>query len=145
MGRYNFAPHRVYQTATRVCEQRRLNIPPWYNAVGKIPPSQILVRPPLQGAAKRGNKASRLFKPVEITYDEDNLRQDFFHDHPWELARPRQVLEEDGKDYQRLHWSQIEQPGKPLDGERLFFFFSFLFLPSLFLFFPFLSFKNIPD
>lgn len=59
-----------------------------------------------------------MFQPVKLEYEEDQLRADFFGDHPWELARPRQVLEDDGKDYQRLNWSRLEQPTKQLDGER---------------------------
>ncbi len=56
--------------------------------------------------------------PVEITYKEDKLREEFFNDHPWELARPRVVLENDGKDARSWDWAQLEQPGKMLDGER---------------------------
>ena len=59
-----------------------------------------------------------MFQPMKIEYPEDKLREEFFGDHPWELARPRIVLEDDGKDYQNQDWSRIEQPGKQLDGER---------------------------
>ena len=51
-------------------------------------------------------------------YEEDQLRQQFFGDHPWELARPRIVLEDDGKDYARFDWSKMLQKNKKLDGER---------------------------
>jgi small subunit ribosomal protein S23 len=34
------------------------------------------------------------------------------------LARPRIVLENDGKDAQKCDWSRIQQPGRPLTGER---------------------------
>ena len=60
-----------------------------------------------------------MFMPQPITYPEDKLRRDFFKDHPWELARPRIVLEQDGKDAQRTGWSQMRQHEKGLDGERL--------------------------
>lgn len=63
-------------------------------------------------------KASRLFQPVEIKYEEDQLRKEFFRDHPWELARPRVLVESTGKDFERYDWSRIQQPGKRLDGER---------------------------
>ncbi|GAB7348308.1 hypothetical protein MBLNU459_g6287t1 [Dothideomycetes sp. NU459] len=120
MGRYNFAPQRVHQAATRLLETQRLLVPPpWYDVIANLPPSERLVRPALQGAKRKGRKASRLFQPVKIEYQEDRLRSDFFGDHPWELARPRQILEDDGKDYQRYSWSQIEQPGKQLDGESV--------------------------
>lgn len=59
-----------------------------------------------------------MFKPQMITYEEDKLRKAFYGDHPWELARPRIILEQDGKDGQRCDWSRIKQPGRELNGER---------------------------
>ncbi len=67
---------------------------------------------------RRRKKASQLFQPVQIRYEEDELRKTFFSDHPWELARPRVVLERDGKDAERLDWSRgLQQPGRPTNGE----------------------------
>lgn len=51
-------------------------------------------------------------------YEEDKLRMNFFQDHPWELARPRVILEDDGKDGQKVDWSELDQPGRQLNGER---------------------------
>jgi len=59
-----------------------------------------------------------MFQPMSIVYPEDRLRSEFFGDHPWELARPRVILENDGKDGEKWDWSRIVQPGKKLDGER---------------------------
>jgi small subunit ribosomal protein S23 len=59
-----------------------------------------------------------MFQPMPIVYPEDKLRSEFFGDHPWELARPRVVLENDGKDGEKWDWSRIVQLGKKLDGER---------------------------
>lgn len=59
-----------------------------------------------------------MFKPQAIVYEEDRLRLQFYGDHPWELARPRVVLENDGKDGQKCDWSRIQQPGRQLNGER---------------------------
>ncbi|CAD0094753.1 unnamed protein product [Aureobasidium vineae] len=126
MGRYNFAPQRVHQAATRLLQVRNPRSPstlqpppPWYTVIGNLPPSERLVRPPLQPAQRKGRKASKLFQPVKLQYQEDQLRLDFFGDHPWELARPRQVLEDDGKDYQKFDWSQLDQPTKQVDGESV--------------------------
>ena len=33
------------------------------------------------------------------------MRWEYFNDHPWELARPRVVLEDDGRDRERWDWS----------------------------------------
>lgn len=125
MGRYNFAPQRVHQAATRLLQVRSAARggpsqppPPWYTVIGNLPPSERLVRPPLQPARRKGRKASKLFQPVNLKYEEDQLRLDFFGDHPWELARPRQIVEDDGKDYQKFDWSQLDQPTKQIDGER---------------------------
>jgi small subunit ribosomal protein S23 len=63
-------------------------------------------------------KASKMFKPAKIVYPEDRIRKAFYKDHPWELARPRMVLEQDGKDGQKYDWSKIEQRGRELNGER---------------------------
>jgi small subunit ribosomal protein S23 len=61
---------------------------------------------------------SKLFQPVQIRYEEDQLRKRFFSDHPWELARPRVVLERDGEEGKRVDWSRrVQQPGRPTTGE----------------------------
>lgn len=60
-----------------------------------------------------------MFQPLQIMYPEDKMRTTFFNDHPWELARPRTVIENDGNDARLWDWSKIEQPGKPLDGESV--------------------------
>ena len=70
---------------------------------------------------KATKKPSKMFRPQKIVNKEDILRRQFFGDHPWELARPRVVLEDDGKDGQRWDWSRISQPGRILDGERCVF------------------------
>lgn len=117
-------PLRVHQIASRMLETGRLQAePPWYRIVGAIPPTTSLVRElPVQLNPPRARKSLRkqpaLYKPQKITYPEDELRQRFFQDHPWELARPRIVVENDGRDSLRWDWSRLQQPGKALDGER---------------------------
>jgi len=59
-----------------------------------------------------------MYMPQKIEYPEDKLRTQFYRDHPWELARPRVLVENDGKDYLKYDWSKMPQKGKPLDGER---------------------------
>lgn len=124
MGRHDFRPLRVHQTATQLLNTERISrTPPWYNVVGSITPAQTLVRTqplPHQHRKRRPRtkKSSKLFQPQTIYYEEDALRKEFFKDHPWELARPRLVIEDDGKDYQKTDWSCIEQPQKALSGER---------------------------
>ena len=120
MGRYDFRPLRVRQTAKALFDAKRdPSLPQWYDVVGNIPPGETLARPVLRvPKMRKARKASKLFKPLPIAYPEDKLRSDFFGDHPWELARPRLVVEDSGNDSKRYDWSKIEQPGKQLDGER---------------------------
>ncbi|RAL64521.1 hypothetical protein DID88_001995 [Monilinia fructigena] len=121
----NLKPSRVYQTASALLESQSISqAPPWYKTIGSVPPSEILTRTqPVQHRESNGRprtkKASKLFKPQAIVYEEDRIREEFFRDHPWELARPRIVLENDGRDGQRCDWSRISQPGRPLTGESV--------------------------
>ncbi len=114
MGR-DFRPVRVYQTATGLLEAGRLEAKPrWYDVVGSHTPAQTLVRtqpiPHQQRRRSKGTrKASKLFQPQKITYEEDILRREFFKDHPWELARPRKLLEETGADSYETDWSRLQQ------------------------------------
>ncbi|KAL3437658.1 37S ribosomal protein S25, mitochondrial [Aspergillus tetrazonus] len=145
MGKYNLTALQVRKTALdSIAAGNKGDLPRWVNVVGDIPPAQILVRErPQQHALVRqrmktipGNpkpqpvfqvqtkrvkpkKASRMFLPVEIKYEEDQLRKEFFRDHPWELARPRILVESSGKDFERYNWSRMQQPGKKLDGESV--------------------------
>lgn len=123
----NLTPARVYQTVTAQLGAKTGSViqipPPWYRTIGAIPPAEIMTRTQsIQHRdtyrSKRVRKPSKMFKPTSIEYPEDRLRKEFYLDHPWELARPRIVLEDDGKDGQKCDWSRIRQPGKPLNGER---------------------------
>lgn len=126
MGRLNLAAQRVQQHAAQLLKLKSLKAaPPWYQAISETPPSEILVRPPLQRAQppsrkpKRtfARKASRTFKPVNLKYGEDALRWEYFNDHPWELARPRVVLENHGRDANKWDWSHSLAPPRPEEKE----------------------------
>ena len=110
--------HHIYR-------QRLKTVPPPPNAPrlpdGSLPLPET--REEVKTHRTRGSrtKRSKLFQPMEMRYEEDELRQRFYKDHPWELARPRIVLENDGRDAERLDWGtgiQQHQRGKKLDGER---------------------------
>lgn len=65
-------------------------------------------------------KASQIFQPVPIRYEEDELRKQFYSDHPWELARPRVVLETNGDNDQLRDYSRnVRSPNAPLNGESV--------------------------
>jgi small subunit ribosomal protein S23 len=125
-----FLAARVYDTAragmsSAIVQSARANEPMWVKAVQHTPPSEVLTRPyPIQHTEPkdRGRAAQRprnLFRPTKIVHPEDELRQNFYRDHPWELARPKLVLELDGQDARRRDWSKgLRQPGMALSGER---------------------------
>jgi small subunit ribosomal protein S23 len=128
MGRYDLRPAQVLHKATMLLDTKMLAAkPPWFDAMARIPPGEKLVRPahrfgPRSAGARTARKArrgaSRMFQPLPITFPEDRLRGEFYGDHPWELARPKVVVENTGFDARGWEWSRIEQPGKSLDGER---------------------------
>ncbi|KAL9052059.1 MAG: hypothetical protein Q9162_005630 [Coniocarpon cinnabarinum] len=89
------------------------------------PPSQALARPPAVQLRERPHKLrkykkpSKMFMPQRMGYEEDRLRKEFFKDHPWELARPTILMENDGRDGQRWDWSKEYEVGRPVNGEAV--------------------------
>jgi small subunit ribosomal protein S23 len=52
-------------------------------------------------------------RPQKIVYPEDKLRRRFYEDHPWELRRPRCLIETSG-DGTRRNWTSLLQPGRSI-------------------------------
>ncbi|KAG0301542.1 mitochondrial ribosomal small subunit component [Dissophora globulifera] len=52
-------------------------------------------------------------RPKTIVYPEDRLRRRFYEDHPWELRRPRCLIESTG-DGTRRNWSTLLQKGRSI-------------------------------
>ncbi|EER26154.1 mitochondrial ribosomal small subunit component [Coccidioides posadasii str. Silveira] len=146
MGKFNLGALRVRQNALAQKSSGKVSQTPcWVDIVSEIPPATVLVRnlpqqhalvqqrvKTLPGKSRpqtvieereirriKTKKASRMFQPMQIRYEEDELRKQFFQDHPWELARPRVVLETNGNDHARYDWSRLQQRGKRLDGESV--------------------------
>ncbi|KAK2858542.1 mitochondrial ribosomal small subunit component [Arthroderma sp. PD_2] len=146
MGKLNFTPLRVRQSAlAQKAGGKTRELPCWVNVVANIPPSSVFVRnlpqqhpltrqrvKTLPGKSKpqtvietrpthrpKSKKPSRMFQPVKMEFEEDQLRREFYRDHPWELARPRVVLENDGRDHWRQDWNKIQQERKGVDGESV--------------------------
>ena len=126
MGGRQIRPATVWKTKSEelnaaILGGKKVQRPPWLEVLYKCPPSETLVRtvPPRHRAPKKNAvKPRNIYRPQPISYPEDRLRQIFFKDHPWELARPRVLVESDGKDYQFVDWSKgLRQPGIPLSGE----------------------------
>jgi small subunit ribosomal protein S23 len=128
MGGRQIRPARVFQTVTEelnhnILGKKSVPTPPWYNIMQTVPPTETLVRnvtPRLKRPSQKATKPRNIFRPQQIVYPEDRLRQQFYTDHPWELARPRVILESDGKDYQHCDWRRgLKQPNIPLTGESV--------------------------
>ncbi|KAG9777531.1 Small ribosomal subunit protein mS23 [Exophiala dermatitidis] len=146
MGRINLTAVNVRRTALAKLKTRQIPTKPsWLDITGDVPPAQILVRQqPLQHhftkvrtrslpngkteqyvqvvepKKRKTLKDRHLFMPKKLQYEEDSLRSRFFSDHPWELARPRVVLETSGDQYKNADWSTgLVQPGVPLSGESV--------------------------
>ncbi|KAH7320824.1 37S ribosomal protein S25 [Stachybotrys elegans] len=126
MGR-QIRPAQVFKNVTEQLNNRILpghetSRPPWYNIMRTVPPTENSVRPiPLQHrqpSHKAKAISKKMYQPQRLVYPEDALRTKFFKDHPWELARPRVILETDGRDHENVDWGRgLRQPGLPLSGE----------------------------
>lgn len=119
--------------------------PAWFDVVGAHPPSVNLTKKPklfdnhLQpedplkamyskidgnykartNAADRKQKNNLVSRVPKLEFLEDQLRDVFYHQHPWEFARPKVLVETLGDDNSRCDWSHMLQLAKPLDGESV--------------------------
>ncbi|KAK6379986.1 uncharacterized protein PV06_00141 [Exophiala oligosperma] len=146
MGRLDLTAINVRKTVLQNIASGRISTTPiWTDVVRDVPPAQILIRQQPQkhrltrvrtrtlpnGRTEqyaqvtepkkaRSTKTQNLFTPRHLRYEEDELRKSFFNDHPWELARPRVVLETSGDQYRNADWSKgVQQPGIALSGESV--------------------------
>jgi small subunit ribosomal protein S23 len=69
-----------------------------------------------QDRSQKNNSISRIPK---LEFLEDQLRDVFYHQHPWEFSRPKTLIESSGEDNKKCNWSTMLQFNKPLDGESV--------------------------
>ena len=67
--------------------------------------------------ADKKTLTNKLYRPPKLIYLEDKLRQLFYEQHPWEMSRPKVIVENEMD--VKYDWSHIQQLGKPLDGESV--------------------------
>jgi len=61
-----------------------------------------------------------LYRLPKLGYQEDRIRHLFYTNHPWELARPRNMIENEAHTpASQLDWSTIYQDSIPLSGESV--------------------------
>lgn len=114
--------------------------PLWYKVVANNPPQWDLTRKVrlenLQQAqeadlTKKSSTAlfrtklkpsqmkNHLLKTRKLTYIEDELRSLFYDQHPWELADPKSLIENEATLNAKYDWSRMVQIYKKLDGESV--------------------------
>lgn len=118
--------------------------PAWYHVVGSHPPNKGFIRQPRltnpskeqsikpvyqkkevftrkRGIYETRKKAIKrdVYNIPRLAYVEDQLRSLFYEQHPWELSRPKILLENSGDDAKHQDWSKIQQLNKQLDGESV--------------------------
>lgn len=113
--------------------------PAWFNVVAANPPVKNLVRQANFKQRKSNNQTlsrekysqgqfhktrseqhrASVYKPVKFQFLQDELRQLFYQQHPWELADAKVLIENSGNDSKSQDWSRIVQLNKKLDGESV--------------------------
>ncbi|KAI9444727.1 mitochondrial ribosomal protein S25-domain-containing protein [Lactarius indigo] len=109
---------QVHKQASRLARAGLLKTPPvWYQAVLEHPPLPLPPRePPSRTSYDSAPPKQRAF---------DDIRRQFFRDHPFESFRPRSLTEagaiEDEHPIGGLHWTRLSQRGRnpsPEDAVR---------------------------
>jgi len=137
---------QVHKQASRLTRAGFLKTPPvWYEAVLEHPPLPLPPReppartsydsaPPKQTFAAKKTPGPR---PIPVNYIEDDIRRQFFRDHPFEAFRARNITEagaiEDEHPINGLQWTRLNQRGRnPSPEEYVDVFFSLPHPPSPF-------------
>ncbi|KAL4069772.1 mitochondrial ribosomal protein S25-domain-containing protein [Scleroderma yunnanense] len=99
------------------------NEPVWYQAVLQFPPLPLPPKAPAFREAQQRrhlDSSSKLTppknRPINIAYLEDELRRQFFRDHPFEAFRPVSIVEggvvEEEHPVRGKDWTRLSQRGK---------------------------------
>ncbi|KAJ1949716.1 mitochondrial ribosomal small subunit component [Linderina pennispora] len=65
---------------------------------------------------RKRNLKTRSPKPPKIEFPEDSLRREFYKRHPFELLRPRIVMEPNGRT--ETNWSRLSSGSSQVTGEQ---------------------------
>lgn len=117
---------QVHKQASRLTRAGFLKTPPvWYEAVLEHPPIPLPPREPpsrtsydssTKTKTKTKKKTLGPLRPLPITYVEDDIRRQFFRDHPFEAFRPRTLTEagavENEHPVDGLKWTRLNQRGR---------------------------------
>ncbi|THH18562.1 hypothetical protein EW146_g2442 [Bondarzewia mesenterica] len=114
---------QVHKQASRLLQAGYLKQKPaWYSAVLENPPLPLPARapPPRTAydapAARSAAKKEPEPRPLPIIYLEDEVRRQFFRDHPFETFRPVTLTEDAGVEAEHpingLKWMRLRQRGR---------------------------------
>ncbi|KAF9448180.1 hypothetical protein P691DRAFT_65885 [Macrolepiota fuliginosa MF-IS2] len=122
--------NQVHQQVSRLMRANYIKKEPaWYQAVLQYPPLPLPPRaPPIRteydqqssGPVVTSGQATRLRKlkprPLPIKYIEDDVRRQFFRDHPFEAFRPKTLVEgagiESPHSVKGEEWMRLRQRGR---------------------------------
>jgi len=130
---------QVHKQASRLTRAGFLKTPPvWYEAVLEHPPLPLPPREPPARTSYDSAPPKQTFpakktpgpRPVPVNYIEDDIRRQFFRDHPFEAFRARSITEagavEDEHPINGLQWTRLNQRGRnPSPEEYVDVFFLF--------------------
>jgi small subunit ribosomal protein S23 len=121
---------QVHQQVSRLLRANYLRKEPvWYQAVLDNPPITLPPKapPPRTDYDKRATSDKKLNKystrPLPIYYIEDDIRRQFFIDHPFEAFRPTTLVEgdriEDPHSMTGKSWTRLRQRGRNSHARRV--------------------------
>ncbi len=144
---------QVHKQVSRLTRAGFLKTPPiWYQAVLEHPPLPLPAREPAlrtsyDSSSPRGpnqpfastatatttTKKTQGSRPLPITYVEDDIRRQFFRDHPFEAFRPRTLTEagaiENEHPISGLKWTRLNQRGRNPSPEEYGFHTYYTYFP----------------
>lgn len=121
---------QVHKQASRLLRAEYIkNEPAWFQAVLEHPPLPLPARaPPSRSSYDLPHLVKKSAvdpKPLPIAYLEDEIRKQFFRDHPFEAFRPTTLVEGSGIEPEHpiwgVNWTRLRQRGrnpKPEDAIR---------------------------
>lgn len=137
--------NQVHKQASRLLLSRYIKKEPaWFQAVLDNPPLPLPARapparndydlPPRHQTAARAvlTKRSRPLDPhpLPVSYLEDELRTQFFKDHPFEAFRPRSLLEDGAIEAEHPisgeKWTRLRQRGRNPSAEEYVLLFAMI-------------------
>jgi small subunit ribosomal protein S23 len=116
---------QVHQQVARLMRGEVVEkIPAWYDAVLAHPPLPLPPKAPAprqkydlpESKATSKRLRPQSVRPLPIYYVEDDIRRQFFRDHPFEAFRPKTLTEQGGVEeahpVQGLMWIRLRQRGR---------------------------------